>query len=171
MGAAYGTAKAGIGIAGIGTYRPDLIMKVRSGAWHSAAGALSNVSSRSSPSSCPVSSLSTPSSSPSSLPATSSRRQTTRTRCTLGSCTWLQACLSACPASPRATQSGSWEMRYVLERSTAGHALISAGCTLLHAPVEDLCRHGPHPHFRRGPGSLRVCLRSVRHVQCSVLTL
>ncbi|KAH7065727.1 V-ATPase proteolipid subunit C-like domain-containing protein [Paraphoma chrysanthemicola] len=26
-GAAYGTAKAGIGIAGIGTYRPDLIMK------------------------------------------------------------------------------------------------------------------------------------------------
>jgi hypothetical protein len=30
MGAAYGTAKAGIGIAGIGTYRPDLIMKVRS---------------------------------------------------------------------------------------------------------------------------------------------
>jgi V-type H+-transporting ATPase proteolipid subunit len=30
MGAAFGTAKAGIGIAGIGTYRPDLIMKVRS---------------------------------------------------------------------------------------------------------------------------------------------
>lgn len=29
MGAAFGTAKAGIGIAGIGTYRPDLIMKVR----------------------------------------------------------------------------------------------------------------------------------------------
>jgi hypothetical protein len=29
MGAAYGTAKAGVGIAGIGTYRPDLIMKVR----------------------------------------------------------------------------------------------------------------------------------------------
>jgi V-type H+-transporting ATPase proteolipid subunit len=28
MGAAFGTAKAGIGIAGIGTYRPDLIMKV-----------------------------------------------------------------------------------------------------------------------------------------------
>lgn len=28
MGAAYGTAKAGVGIAGIGTYRPDLIMKV-----------------------------------------------------------------------------------------------------------------------------------------------
>ena len=28
MGAAYGTAKAGIGIAGVGTYRPDLIMKV-----------------------------------------------------------------------------------------------------------------------------------------------
>ncbi|EAT82840.2 hypothetical protein SNOG_09575 [Parastagonospora nodorum SN15] len=27
MGAAFGTAKAGIGIAGIGTYRPDLIMK------------------------------------------------------------------------------------------------------------------------------------------------
>jgi len=32
-GAAYGTAKAGIGIAGIGTYRPDLIMKVRSCLW------------------------------------------------------------------------------------------------------------------------------------------
>ena len=27
-GAAYGTAKAGIGIAGVGTFRPDLIMKV-----------------------------------------------------------------------------------------------------------------------------------------------
>ncbi|KAF2714455.1 vacuolar ATP synthase-like protein 16 kDa proteolipid subunit [Pleomassaria siparia CBS 279.74] len=26
-GAAYGTAKSGIGIAGVGTYRPDLIMK------------------------------------------------------------------------------------------------------------------------------------------------
>jgi ATP synthase proteolipid subunit len=28
LGAAYGTAKSGIGIAGIGIYRPDLIMKV-----------------------------------------------------------------------------------------------------------------------------------------------
>lgn len=28
-GAAYGTAKSGIGIAGVGTFRPDLIMKVR----------------------------------------------------------------------------------------------------------------------------------------------
>ncbi len=28
-GAAYGTAKAGIGIAGVGIYRPDLIMKVK----------------------------------------------------------------------------------------------------------------------------------------------
>ncbi|KAJ9612375.1 v-type proton ATPase 16 kDa proteolipid subunit 2 [Cladophialophora chaetospira] len=27
IGAAYGTAKSGIGIAGVGTYRPDLIMK------------------------------------------------------------------------------------------------------------------------------------------------
>jgi len=27
LGAAYGTAKSGIGISGIGTYRPDLIMK------------------------------------------------------------------------------------------------------------------------------------------------
>ncbi|KAI1915653.1 v-type proton ATPase 16 kDa proteolipid subunit 2 [Ophidiomyces ophidiicola] len=27
LGAAYGTAKAGIGIANVGTYRPDLIMK------------------------------------------------------------------------------------------------------------------------------------------------
>ncbi|KAH8701826.1 vacuolar ATPase proteolipid subunit C [Talaromyces proteolyticus] len=27
MGAAYGTAKSGIGIAGVGQYRPDLIMK------------------------------------------------------------------------------------------------------------------------------------------------
>lgn len=30
IGAAYGTAKAGIGIAGVGTFRPDLIMKVSS---------------------------------------------------------------------------------------------------------------------------------------------
>ncbi|POR39288.1 V-type proton ATPase proteolipid subunit [Tolypocladium paradoxum] len=28
IGAAYGTAKSGIGIAGVGTFRPDLIMKV-----------------------------------------------------------------------------------------------------------------------------------------------
>ena len=28
MGAAYGTAKSGIGIAGVGTFRSDLIMKV-----------------------------------------------------------------------------------------------------------------------------------------------
>lgn len=28
MGAAYGTAKSGIGIANVGTFRPDLIMKV-----------------------------------------------------------------------------------------------------------------------------------------------
>jgi hypothetical protein len=28
VGAAYGTAKAGIGITGMGTQRPDLIMKV-----------------------------------------------------------------------------------------------------------------------------------------------
>ena len=28
-GAAFGTAKSGIGIAGVGTFRPDLIMKVR----------------------------------------------------------------------------------------------------------------------------------------------
>ncbi|KAI9852644.1 MAG: v-type proton ATPase 16 kDa proteolipid subunit 2 [Vezdaea acicularis] len=27
FGAAYGTAKSGIGIAGVGTFRPDLIMK------------------------------------------------------------------------------------------------------------------------------------------------
>jgi hypothetical protein len=27
-GAAYGTAKSGIGIAGVGIFRPDLIMKV-----------------------------------------------------------------------------------------------------------------------------------------------
>jgi V-type H+-transporting ATPase proteolipid subunit len=29
VGAAYGTAKSGIGIAGVGTFRPDLIMKVK----------------------------------------------------------------------------------------------------------------------------------------------
>lgn len=28
VGAAYGTAKSGIGIANVGTFRPDLIMKV-----------------------------------------------------------------------------------------------------------------------------------------------
>jgi len=33
MGAAYGTAKSGIGIAGVGTFRPDLIMKVSEGAY------------------------------------------------------------------------------------------------------------------------------------------
>jgi V-type H+-transporting ATPase 16kDa proteolipid subunit len=29
MGAAYGTAKAGISIAGVGTFKSELIMKVR----------------------------------------------------------------------------------------------------------------------------------------------
>ena len=29
MGAAFGTSKAGIGIAGLGTFKPELIMKVR----------------------------------------------------------------------------------------------------------------------------------------------
>ena len=29
IGAAYGTSKSGIGIAGVGTFRGDLIMKVR----------------------------------------------------------------------------------------------------------------------------------------------
>lgn len=28
LGAAFGTAKSGIGISGVGTFRPDLIMKV-----------------------------------------------------------------------------------------------------------------------------------------------
>lgn len=36
-GAAYGTAKSGIGIAGVGTFRPDLIMKVDAGSWASGA--------------------------------------------------------------------------------------------------------------------------------------
>ena len=36
MGAAYGTAKSGIGIAGVGTFRPDLIMKAgrRTSSYH-----------------------------------------------------------------------------------------------------------------------------------------
>jgi hypothetical protein len=29
VGAAFGTAKSGIGISGLGTFRPELIMKVR----------------------------------------------------------------------------------------------------------------------------------------------
>ena len=29
IGSAYGTGKAGIGIAGLGTFRPELVMKVR----------------------------------------------------------------------------------------------------------------------------------------------
>lgn len=29
IGAAYGTAKAGIGIAGIGSFKPELVMKVK----------------------------------------------------------------------------------------------------------------------------------------------
>lgn len=31
VGAAYGTSKAGIGIAGLGQFKPELIMKVRMG--------------------------------------------------------------------------------------------------------------------------------------------
>jgi hypothetical protein len=30
VGAAYGTSKAGIGIAGLGSFKPELIMRVRS---------------------------------------------------------------------------------------------------------------------------------------------
>jgi V-type H+-transporting ATPase proteolipid subunit len=30
IGAAYGTSKAGIGIAGIGSFKPELVMKVTS---------------------------------------------------------------------------------------------------------------------------------------------
>ena len=37
-GAAYGTAKSGIGIAGVGTFRPDLIMKVHTDPWASFRG-------------------------------------------------------------------------------------------------------------------------------------
>jgi F0F1-type ATP synthase membrane subunit c/vacuolar-type H+-ATPase subunit K len=38
----------------------------------------------------------------------------------------------------------------------ARHRLTSAGRAFLHAPVANLCRHGPHSHFRRSLGSLRV---------------
>lgn len=41
-GAAYGTAKAGIGISGVGTFRPDLIMKV---GWNSEASTGSRAAS------------------------------------------------------------------------------------------------------------------------------
>jgi F0F1-type ATP synthase membrane subunit c/vacuolar-type H+-ATPase subunit K len=41
---------------------------------------------------------------------------------------------------------------------TDGHALTAVGCALLHEPVADLCRHGPHPHLRGSSGSLRVRL-------------
>lgn len=56
IGAAYGTAKSGIGIAGVGTFRPDLVMKV--GAfYHPEERSLPTVNfSLSSRSSCPVSS-------------------------------------------------------------------------------------------------------------------
>lgn len=68
-GAAYGTAKSGIGIAGVGTFRPDLIMKVSPPFPYipsrASADAEKSVYSALSPSSCPVSSQSTPSSSPS----------------------------------------------------------------------------------------------------------
>jgi len=37
IGAAYGTAKSGIGIAGVGTFRSDLIMKA---SYHSSSPAL-----------------------------------------------------------------------------------------------------------------------------------
>ena len=33
-------------------------------------------------------------------------------------------------------------------RTTAAQLLTSIGCAFLHAPVEDLRRHGPHSHFR-----------------------
>jgi F0F1-type ATP synthase membrane subunit c/vacuolar-type H+-ATPase subunit K len=33
-------------------------------------------------------------------------------------------------------------------RTTAGQSLTSTGCALFYAPVEDLRRHGSHPHFR-----------------------
>lgn len=45
-------------------------------------------------------------------------------------------------------------------------SLTGTGCTLFYAPVEDLRWHGPHPHFRRSPGSLRVY--SASHQDCAI---
>ncbi|KAJ5649869.1 vacuolar ATPase proteolipid subunit C [Penicillium longicatenatum] len=43
-GAAYGTAKSGIGIAGVGSYRPDLIMKASNVvSWECAANLLTRI--------------------------------------------------------------------------------------------------------------------------------
>ena len=45
--------------------------------------------------------------------------------------------------------------------ATTRHMLTLAGRTFVHAPVEDLRRHGPDSHFRRSLGSLWVCIPSV----------
>jgi V-type H+-transporting ATPase proteolipid subunit len=42
------------------------------------------------------------------------------------------------------------------------HILTFTGRALVHAPVENLRRHGSDSHFRRSPGSLWVSLLSLR---------
>lgn len=37
--------------------------------------------------------------------------------------------------------------------------LTGLGRACIHEPVEDLRRHGPHPHFRRSPGAVWVGIR------------
>ena len=48
----------------------------------------------------------------------------------------------------------------VAARRSMEQRLTGTGRALLHAPIENLCRHGAHSHFCRSLGSLRVRLQN-----------
>jgi hypothetical protein len=62
--------------------------------------------------------------------------------------------------------------RRTLHASNARQKLTRPGRALVHVTVEDLCRHGADPHFRRGLGALRVSAPDSpiadTHANCSV---
>lgn len=156
MGAAFGTAKAGIGIAGIGTYRPDLIMKV--GLYESVTAALANLHTVAHPD-ChvwyPRRLL------PRHIRPDRQRHQATARHALFaiqrihahGRWTVSRPIRSGCRLR-------DWHCRRrgMLDDPWIRHELTLAGRTLLHAPIEDLCRHGSHSYFCRSLGSLWVSL-------------
>lgn len=154
MGAAFGTAKAGIGIAGIGTFRPDLIMKVMALYW---CGMQLTVQSL--------------------IPIVMSGILAVYA---LVISVLIASDIKPPPEKNYSLYAGFCHMAAGLSVGlsglAAGYAIGIVGdavgccCTLqhqaanlsgralVHAPVAHLCRHGADSHFCRSTGSLRVCI-------------
>jgi hypothetical protein len=155
MGAAFGTAKAGIGIAGIGTYRPDLIMKVRQRERHLEATA--NGCTVSHPN-CHVRYLGCLR--PRNIGPHRQRHQAPAREELLAIC-WVlpHGCWPICRAIRLGCGLCDWNRRRrsMLHHCYYGGSMLTLiGCALVHATVEDLCWHGVDSHFCRSPGSLWV---------------